>query len=338
MSLWQPEAVGTVEEIRPIFIFALSRSGSTLVQRVIAAHEGVATTAEPWLLLPHAYTFRRRGVLAEYPHATLVEAIEDFADELPGGLEEYRRELRRHVLRLYRGAAGPDASWFVDKSPYSGVAGEIIELFPQARFVFLWRNPLSIAASNMATWGEAWKPTLFRQQLYTSLPRLVTAYRVHAERSHAVRFEDLTASDEEAWRRLMAYLGIEFEPAALDRFSEVELRGRMGDPTGTKQYSALSTAPTEKWLSAFSNPLRRAWCRRYIAYLGRGRLATMGYDGDALLARLAAAPGDNRDLLGDIGRTVRDVATEPLRVRTRGAWIGGPNVIRELLAAQPRSA
>lgn len=331
-----PSAGGTAKTtIAPIFIFALSRSGSTLVQRVIAAHDGVATTSEPWLLLPHVYSFKSRGVLAEYPHPTLVEAIEDFAAELPGGEAEYRRELHDYVLRLYRSAAGPDAHWFLDKSPYSGIVEEVIELFPEGRFVFLWRNPLSVAASNLETWGEPWKPTLFRQQLYVGLPRLIAAYRRHAERAHSVRFEDLTSGAATPWRELMEYLGIEFDPRALQRFATVELNGRMGDPTGVKRYAQLSSAPASKWLGAFANPLRRAWCRRYLAYLGNERLATMGYDGRQILAELDRAPADNSELASDIGRLLKDVATEPLRVRTRNAWIGGPNVVRELLAANP---
>lgn len=321
--------------IEPIFIFALSRSGSTLVQRVIAAHEGVATTSEPWLLLPHVYSRKPRGILAEYPHPKLVEAIEDFAAELPGGEAEYRRELHDYVLRLYRRAAGPEARWFLDKSPYSGIAEEVIELFPRGRFVFLWRNPLSVAASNMETWEEPWKPTLFRQQLYVGLPRLLAAYRRHADRAHAVRFEDLIGGGAAPWRELMEYLGIEFDQSALDRFAAVELNGRMGDPTGVKRYAKLSTAPAGKWLGAFANPLRRAWCRRYLAFLGEERLETMGYDGRQLLAELDAAPVDNAELLSDCGRLLKDVATEPLRVRTRNAWIGGPNVVRELLATRP---
>jgi hypothetical protein len=321
-----------VEPIEPIFIFALSRSGSTLVQRVIAAHEGVATTSEPWLLLPQVYSFKAGGVLAEYPHRTQVEAIEDFAAELPGGDAEYRREIHDFVLRLYRSAAGPEARWFLDKSPYSGIAAEVMRLFPEGRFVFLWRNPLAVAASNMATWEEPWKPTLFRQQLYVGLPRLVSAYREAGERAHAARFEDLVAGDRGTWEALASYLGIEFDPTSLERFAEVELSGRMGDPTGVRQYSALDTRPTEKWLAAFSNPVRRRWCRRYLAYLGEDRLRTMGYDAGRLLAQLEAAPEDNRELLADLGRALRDVATEPLRVRTRNAWLGGPNVIRELLA------
>jgi hypothetical protein len=328
-------AAAPTTTIAPIFIFALSRSGSTLVQRVIAAHDGVATTSEPWLLLPHVYSFKSRGILAEYPHPTLVEAIEDFAAELPGGEAEYRQELHDYVLRLYRRAAGPEAHWFLDKSPYSGIVEEVIELFPEGRFVFLWRNPLAVAASNMDTWGEPWKPTLFRQQLYVGLPRLIAAYRRHADRAHAVRFEDLTGGDEAAWQGLIEYLGIDFDPGALERFATVRLNGRMGDPTGVQRYAQLSTAPAAKWLGAFANPLRRAWCRRYLAYLGSERLATMGYDGRQLLAELERAPADNSELAADTGRLLKDVATEPLRVRTRNAWIGGPNVVRELLAARP---
>lgn len=321
--------------IRPIFIFALARSGTTLLQRIVAAHDGVATTSEPWLLLPHAYTFRTQGVLAEYSHGTLVEAIEDFAAELPGGSEEYRRELHDHVLRLYRLAAGDEARWFLDKSPYWGIAQEVIDLFPEGRFVFLWRNPLSVAASNMETWKEPWRPSQLRQQLYIGLPRLVDAWRANSERAHSVRFEDLITGDEATWRALTDYLGIEFDPDALERFSEVRLGGRMGDPTGVRNYSALNREPAQKWLAAFANPLRREWCRRYLGFLGQERLAAMGYDGGQLLEELRAAPRSCEHLASDVRRMLVDVAKEPLRVRTHNAWLGGPNVIRELLRTHP---
>ena len=38
--------------VTPVFIFSLPRSGSTLTQRVLTAHDGVASAAEPWVLLP----------------------------------------------------------------------------------------------------------------------------------------------------------------------------------------------------------------------------------------------------------------------------------------------
>lgn len=324
---------GTYMAIQPIFIFSVSRSGSTLVQRVIAAHDGVATVSEPWILLPYLYTLRSRGVTAEYEHDLMVMAIEDFCRELPQEGEDYRAELRNFVLRLYEKAAGGEARCFLDKSPpYCLIAEEIIRLFPEGKFVFLWRNPLSIVASIIETWGQ-WHPAMFRSDLYIGLPRLVAAYRAHSARAHSVRFEDLLDGDERPWRALMEYLEIEFEPDAISRFSEVKLNGRMGDPTGVKRYSALSSEPQEKWKRTLGNPLRKEWCRRYLRFLGNERLAAMGYDGDRIVRELDSQPTSFSCLLPDLGRLIGDIAKEPVRVQVRSRGIGGPNVIRELLKA-----
>jgi Sulfotransferase family len=322
--------------IQPIFIFSVSRSGSTLLQRVIAAHEGVATAAEPWLLLPYAYTFRRGGVDAEYLHRVMVDAIEDFCEQLPGGQDDYRDELRNCVLRLYEKAAGEDTRFFVDKSPpYCLIAQEIMELFPEGKFVFLWRNPLGIIASTIKTW-EPWRPTLSSEDLFTGLPRLVSAYEANRARCYSVRFEDLIDGDERRWRPLTEYLGIEFEPDALRRFAEVDLNGRMGDKVGVERYATLSREPREKWRSTLANPLRKAWCRRYLRFLGSERLATMGYDAAQLIAELDSQPATMDNLIPDIGRLIKDVAKEPIRIHTRSLRIGRPHVIRELMQVQPR--
>jgi hypothetical protein len=324
--------------IRPIFIFSISRSGSTLVQRVIAAHEGVATVSEPWLLLPHAYTLRASGVDAEYLHKRMVEAIEDFCGELPGGQDEYKRALHDFALGLYSAAAGEGARCFVDKSPpYCLIAEEIIELFPEGRFVFLWRNPLSAVASMIETW-EPWRPTMYRDDLFVGLPRLIAAYQRNRVRAHAVRFEDLIGGDPAPWRALMDYLEIEFEPASLRSFADVALNGRMGDPTGVRRYSELSAEPRQKWKGTLANPLRKAWCRRYLSFIGRERLAVMGYELASLERELGSQAASCDSFGADLARLLVDVAKEPLRVRTRGRRIGAPNVIRALLRANaPRA-
>jgi hypothetical protein len=317
--------------IQPIFLFSIPRSGSTLIQRIIASHDGVSTASEPWLLLPHAYTMRPSGVDAEYVHPLMVTAIEDFCERLPAGREDYEREMREFVLRLYEKAAGPGARYFLDKTPpYCLIAGEIMRLFPDAKFIFLWRNPLSVIASIVETW-EPWKPTLFREDLFVGLPRLLASHEQAGSRGHAVRFEDLLAGDVRQWSALMSYLDIEFKPSSLERFSELELDGRMGDPTGVKRYATLNDEPRQKWKQTLSNPVRKEWCRRYLAFLGDERLTRMGYDRQSILAELDAEPSSSHELLADVGRLIKDVAKEPLRVRTRNRRLGGPNVIRELI-------
>jgi Sulfotransferase family len=319
--------------IQPIFLFSISRSGSTLVQRIIGAHEGVATASEPWLLLPQAYTLRPRGVDAEYVHPLLVTAIEDFCAGLPGGRDDYLDELRGFVLRLYEKAAGDGAAYFLDKTPpYCLVAEEIMRLFPEGKFVFLWRNPLSVVASMIETWGP-WHPTFMTSDLFIGLPRLIATYEANRERVHAARFEDLTGGDEGRWRELMDYLGIEFEPEALANFSKIDLGGRMGDPTGRKRYSTLSAEPLQKWKGTLANPVRREWCRRYLRFLGTARLATMGYEIEQMTDELDSQPASLDSFAADLWRAAKDVAKEPVRVRTRGRRLATPSVIRQLLEA-----
>jgi Sulfotransferase family len=328
--------MGGSEAIRPIFIFSITRSGSTLLQRVIAAHEGVATVSEPWLLLPALYALRERGVVAEYTHPLMSRAVREFCETLPAGVDDYHEELRSFALRLYRKAACEDARYFVDKSPpYYFVANEVIELFPDAKFVFLWRNPLSVVASIIDTWqGGTWGATAFREDLFVGLPRLVATYREQGALAHSVRFEDLLGGESERhWHALFDYLELDFDPRALERFAEVRLAGRMGDQVGVRAYQSLDREPTAKWKRTLANPLRRAWCRRYIGYLGGERLALMGYDKERLLRELRAQPHTSASLFRDARRLAADLAKEPIRVRVRRGGIGGPNVIRELLKA-----
>ena len=59
------------------------------------------------------------------------------------------------VLRSTSRRGGPDTRCFVDKSPpYHLIAQQIISTFPDARFVFLWRNPLSVLASIVDTLAD----------------------------------------------------------------------------------------------------------------------------------------------------------------------------------------
>jgi len=318
--------------MKPIFVFSVSRSGSTLVQRVIGAHKGVGTASEPWLLLPQLYAFRPRGAQAEYVHPLMVTALDEFCARLPNGREDYRQAVHDFALRLYGAAGGPDATHFLDKTPpYCLISDDIVQLFPEGRFVFLWRNPLSIIASTIETF-ERWHPTMASNDLFIGLPRLVDAYLANQDHVNSTRFEDLTSGDIAHWEQMITHLDLKFEPEALQRFSDVVLGGHMGDTTGTSQYSAVSSEPNQKWRKVLSNPLRVEWCRRYLHFLGEDRLAVMGYDLTSLLTDLDSVPRGTTSLLGDTTRMIRDLAREPVRVRIRRHGVAGPNVVRQLLA------
>lgn len=295
----QPNSNDT--SVIPIFLFSLPRSGSTLTQRILATHPEIETASEPWILLPFLFSLRRDGVYATYGHKLSVDAIEDFCAGLPGGAATYRREIVRLALRLYSQRAKPGVRYFLDKTPrYHLVAEEIVELFPDARFVFLWRNPLAIIASIVESWGQGrWNVFKYEIDLFDGLSELIRVADKYRDRIHAVRYEDLVTGSPDVWHALFAYLGIEFEPSRLSSFGNVELSGRMGDVSGRKAYGELSAEPLDKWKRVLASPLRKMWCRRYLNQIGRQRLAIMGYDLDELLAALNEVPTRYRTVVGD---------------------------------------
>ena len=288
----------------PLFLLSLPRSGSTLAQRILAAHEAIATTSEPWILLPYLYTLRERGAYAEYSHRVLVRAVEDFCKVLPHGRDDYVAEIRELALRLYCKASPDGTRYFLDKTPrYHLVSDEIIAAFPDGRYLLLWRNPLAVVASLIETWaGGKWNLYRFKVDLFDGIENLIQTYERHEEKLHAVRYEALITQPEETWGNVFRYLGLPFDSSVLALFGNVELTGRWGDHTGTQRYAAVSSEPLERWKRVLNNPVRKAWCRRYLRWIGRERLAVMGYDLDVLIAELDALPTSYRRITSDVGR------------------------------------
>jgi hypothetical protein len=313
--------------VEPLFLLSLPRSGSTLVQRVLATHGEIATAAEPWVALPQLYATRGSGVYAEYGYGPSTRAIREFADTLPGGSDAYRSEVRGFLERVYA-LAGGSATYFLDKTPrYHLVAGELLDLFPEAKAVVLWRNPLAVVSSIVETWaGGRWTFGRWNVDLHEGLARLVTAAEQHAGRVHTLRFEDLVERPDESWPALFAYLELPYDPSVLSAFANTRLDARMGDPSGAREYTELSTEPLVKWKRTFANAYRKAWARRYLDWIGRERLAAMGYDVDELQRELASIPSRPKGLVSDAwrgayGRTVQRRRDRALhRLTKRGRW------------------
>lgn len=303
----------------PILLISLPRSGSTLVQRVLAAHPQVATASEPWLLLPLLLPLRDDVPAPGGWQPRIHEALEDFAQVLPEGSTSYEGAVADAARRLYDEAA-EGKPFYLDKTPpYFLIVEEIVRALPEARIIVLWRNPLAVLSSVVETFcGGRWQPQNYPTSLFGGLARMIEGARRHPDRIHTVRFEDLISGEDE-WRRLTAFAGFEFDPEALRRFPQVQLQGAMGDPVGTVAYQRIEGEPTEKWRRTISNPLRRLWARRYLEWIGAERLAFMGYDLDLLLAQLASAGEGRRGLGRDAADAAASIARDAVKSRASQA-------------------
>jgi hypothetical protein len=288
----------------PVFILSLPRSGSTLLQRMLAVNKDVRTLPEPWFLLPLAYVLRGGGVYAEYDQSLCVRAAEGFLGRLPGGADEFREAVRLFAYRLYSTAAD-ESRYFVDKTPrYHLIAAELLDIFPDAKFIFLYRNPLAVLSSIIATWRLV---HIFKVDLYTGLASLVSAAGQSDDRAHLVRYEDLVSEPESQVSKICEYLQLEYDPRMCSEFTEIEIPvGDFGNPpglraSGTNQYSGIETKSLERWKTELSkNPLRKAQARRYLNWIGPDRLGAMGYSFDEIYQTLQSEPTRLQELGSDL--------------------------------------
>ena len=200
----------------PIFIVGLPRSGSTLIEQILASHSRVEGTME----LPDVAMLARvvgnrttRPTGSAYPRA-----LEKFsADEL--------RELGERYLAQTRIQRKTDAPLFIDKMPNNFAhVGFIHLMLPNARVIDARRHPLGCCLSGF-------KQHFARGQAFTyDLAEIGRYYRDYVElmahiddvlpgRVHRVFYENLVEDTEAEVRRLLDYCGLQFEEGVL-RFHE----------------------------------------------------------------------------------------------------------------------
>ena len=200
----------------PIFVVGLPRAGSTLVEQILSSHPQVEGTME----LPDISSIARRlggerrpGEEPAYP-GVLAELG---PDQLRALGEEY---LER--TRIQRKTGRP---LFIDKMPNNFAhAGLIHLILPNAKIVDVRRHPLACGFSGF-------KQHFARGQGFTyhlgDLGRYYADYvelMVHFDavlpgRIHRVIYERLVEDPEPEVRGLLAYCGLDFDPACL-RFHE----------------------------------------------------------------------------------------------------------------------
>ncbi len=305
----------------PIFILSLPRSGSTLLQRLIATHPAVATTSEPWFLLPLFLGFRDEHVFTSYRQRFLAQAFRDFLDQIPDGPEAYRTAVRRFASTLWERACGPGKTHFLDKTPrYHLIAEDLLHAFPEARWILLWRNPLAVVASCVDSHQGRWNLHDHRVDLYHGLSNLLELQRLHEDRLFSIQYEQLVGDPDRHVSEIFRYLDLAPIADASRHFHNIRLTGRMGDKKGENVFSGVSTSSRDRWVECFATLPRRVWARRYLRWIGSERLALAGYDQDEILAKLTTRPLVWRQTTSDLVRMcngLRRVACESALFRKK---------------------
>jgi tetratricopeptide (TPR) repeat protein len=196
----------------PIFIVGLPRSGSTLIEQILASHSAVEGTHE----------------LADIPRLVAELQGRDWDPEQPRypallrdmGAEDFRRLGAKYLsdTRIYRSGKAR----FIDKMPNNfRHIGLLHLMLPEARIIDARREPMACCFGNFKQ--------LFAhgQEFAYGLEDLARYYRTYLElmrhwdrvlpgRVLRVQHEDLVDDLQGNVRRLLEYCGLDFEPACVE--------------------------------------------------------------------------------------------------------------------------
>ena len=282
----------------PVFIFSLPRSGSTMLQRVLMSHCDIASSAEPWILLHLIYSLNQNGMIAEYAHDVSSEAIQSFIESLPNNKSDYFNELGNLATNLYNLHCKNNEVYFLDKTPrYHLIIPEIEKMFPTAKFIFLFRNPVQVLSSIIQTWGNGLLYNLHKSEsdLKDGPANLSKGYELLKAKSIAIQYEEYVSNPEYYNRKLCDYLDISYDHNMHHNFIYQNTRGRMGDPSGILEYDQIKTDSLNKWKDVFNTPFRKKIVYDYINSIGSDLLLTQGYDKKSILADInSLCVGRNR--------------------------------------------
>lgn len=274
-----------------IFLVSQPRAGSTLLQRILGAHPEIHTVGEPWLMLHPLHALKASGYRADYDEAAARQALGYFLDTLPHGSTEYVEAVRYMAAYLYgRALEVSGKRLFLDKTPrYYFVIPELLKVFPSARFIVLFRNPLSVLYSMMEAWTEPTSSMLTRKvvpDLIEAPKLLVDGVAVLGSKATTVKYEELVADPESQIRRLCDALNVGFHARLIDYGNSAIPRWKFGDQRMVYSQTRPVGSNVCKWVTACDNPQVWRLLHDYVQLLGPDLLRSMGYSREQLLTTL----------------------------------------------------
>lgn len=206
LQSWPAHGLDTVS---PLFILGMPRSGTSLVEQILASHSQVAGGGELETSL--------QIVHAVVPEITGKEPLDALLSLEPAHL----RQLGEYYCQQNRPLIDA-ADYFTDKLPFNfALLGLLACIFPKARFVHVYKHPLDVCLGcyrQLFTQGQLFSFDLDElADFYIEYRRIMQHWQMALpERLVNVSYEQLVASPASEIARLLNALGLPWEDACLD--------------------------------------------------------------------------------------------------------------------------
>ncbi|MFF0591425.1 sulfotransferase family protein [Streptomyces sp. NPDC003781] len=269
----------------PVLIIGTERSGSNLLRLILESHSRITIPHPPHFLRYLAPLAESYGDLADRRNRARV--VDDAVGLLRRHIHPWPHPLRpgavvaepagpglfgivAAVYEQHRAATGK-ARWGCKSTFMVDHVAEVLAVFPDARFVWLVRDPCDVASSS--------KRAVFGPSHPYRMARLWRAQQDRARAAldtwgagvvHLLRYEDLVSRPEEEIGRLCDFLGEKPEPAMLHHHTTAAARQtaaladawhRTGQPVSTDRIGAGRrglSARERLWVDKVTGPVKQS--------------------------------------------------------------------------------
>lgn len=202
-----------ISDDAPIFIIGMPRSGTTLIEQILASHSLVSGEGELQTMRQEFETYGDR-ILADGETEALIQSR-------ASALREAATNYLRHVKLIRTQGGRASSRYFTDKMPYNFMmAGYIAAVLPNAKIIHCTRDPVetcfSIFKQNFSG-SHAYSNELVELGQYYNLYEDLMAHwnQQFPGRIYEANYEKMVANSESEIEALLSFCGLDFEPACL---------------------------------------------------------------------------------------------------------------------------
>ena len=277
---------------RLIFLVSAPRSGSSLLQRIIAESNDVYSDVESFVMFLAFPVNQNPGLSDTVRQATrhliekgagCPELLDSLGSDLPDSI--YRAVLERQ-----------EKKYFLDKTPaYTRIITRIHQAYPGARYIILLRHPMALLYSSLTTWTNGDYSRLYwcNYDLIGALQDIAEFIRLNVESPEIrkIYYEELVGDPTRIVNQLNEFLGLEIDTHnvvySVDSTQRnITANTYFGDPKSLHEYDRPQADFADKWIRLAHDAQTLRFALSYMEILGDTLIRQLGYDSNQITSTL----------------------------------------------------
>lgn len=266
-----------------VFLICQPRSGSSMIQQLMLNSEEIDSVPEPWQMLSLVHTFKITNIKSNYnPNYTSINYV-NYLESTDNGLINFKKKIKELALALYSQHTKPN-HFFLDKTPrYYHIIEELYELFPNAKFIFLVRNPLSVFASILDyNFNGDYRRMLASNDRLDDLflaPKLIQKHTKLNPNCITLKYEDVVNDTANQLSRIFDYLNIDKPIASLNYKIDTSFQNTNAvDSKSLDSHSKATSNYVNAWKTSIDSTQKQKLAQEYLKNLDAELESYFNYD------------------------------------------------------------